>query len=169
MNWDALFGVHMPVAEIILRGSAIYWFLFVLFRFVMHRDIGAVGIADVLLLVIVADAAQNAMAGEYKSITEGMILIATIVGWNLMLDWLASRFALFERLAAPPPLILVRNGRIYRAHLRKEMMTLEDLMSKLRREGIQQLGEVKEAWMESDGEISVIRRRGTGTGADASG
>src|SRR5688500_11641211 len=112
MNWDTLFVVHMPVSEILIRGSAMYWFLFLLFRFVMHRDIGALGIADILLLVLVADASQNAMAGEYKSISEGMLLVATIAGWNILLDWLAARFSLVERFAAPPPLDLVRNGRV---------------------------------------------------------
>ena len=52
MDWEALFGIHMPIAEIMLRGSAVYWFLFLIFRFVLRRDVGAVGIADVLLLVL---------------------------------------------------------------------------------------------------------------------
>ncbi len=159
MNWDALFGIHMPLAEILLRGSAIYWFLFLLFRFIMHRDVGAVGIADILLLVLVADASQNAMAGEYKSISEGMVLVATIIGWNLLLDWLASRFTLFERLSAPPPLVLVRNGRLNMTNLRREMLSREDLMGMLRLEGVENLTDVKVARMEPNGEISVIRRR----------
>ena len=51
MNWNELFGIHLPVAEIVLRGSCIYWVLFLLFRFVLRRDVGAIGIADILLLV----------------------------------------------------------------------------------------------------------------------
>lgn len=159
MDWNALFGIHHPVAELMIRGSAMYWFLFLLFRFVMHRDVGAVGIADILLLVLVADASQNAMAGEYKSITEGMVLVGTIVGWNLLLDYLASRIPAVERFAQPRPLILVRDGRLNRRNMRKEMLTMDDLMGKLRMEGIESVEQVKQAWMESDGEISVVRRR----------
>ena len=78
MNFSDLFAFHVSPIELVVRGTLIYWFLFLIFRFVMRRDIGGVGIADVLLLVIIADAAQNAMAGEYRTITEGCILISTI-------------------------------------------------------------------------------------------
>jgi uncharacterized membrane protein YcaP (DUF421 family) len=82
VDWGELFGLSMPLAEIVIRGSAMYWFLFLVFRFVVRRDVGAVGIGDLLVLVIVADAAQNAMAGEYKSVTDGIVLVSTLIGWN---------------------------------------------------------------------------------------
>src|SRR3954464_5411121 len=63
-----LFGFSIHPAEILVRGTAIYWFLFLLFRFVLRRDTGSMAISDILLVVLVADAAQNAMAGDYKSI-----------------------------------------------------------------------------------------------------
>lgn len=101
LNWSELFGIHFSIAELIVHGSAIDFFLFLVFRFVLHRDVGALGVADILLLVIVSDAAQNAMAGEYKSISEGFILIATIIGWNVLLDWLAFRYPAFAKFAQP--------------------------------------------------------------------
>ena len=58
-----------------LRGTLVYWLLFLIFRFLLRRDVGAVGIADILLLVIVADAAQNAMSGGYDTFAEGAILV----------------------------------------------------------------------------------------------
>jgi uncharacterized membrane protein YcaP (DUF421 family) len=82
MDWQSLFAVNVPPFEIFVRGTLIYWFLFGVFRFVLHRDVGGLGIADLLLLVLVADAAQNAMAGDYQSISEGLILVTTIIGWN---------------------------------------------------------------------------------------
>ena len=89
----------MPVWEIVVRGSAIYLSLWAIFRFVVHRDVGAVGIADILVLVLVADAAQNAMAGGYHTVGEGLVLIATLIAWNVLFDWLAYRFPAFARLA----------------------------------------------------------------------
>jgi uncharacterized membrane protein YcaP (DUF421 family) len=112
MNFGELFGIHMPVAEILLRGTCIYWALFLLFRFVLRRDVGSMSMADILLLVIIADASQNAMAGEYNSISEGIVLIATIAGWNLLLDWLAFQFHWVDKLIKPSVLVLVRHGRI---------------------------------------------------------
>ena len=63
-----LFAVHVSVPELVLRGTLVYWLLFLIFRFVLRRDVGAVGIADILLLVIVADAAQNAMAAAFAKL-----------------------------------------------------------------------------------------------------
>jgi uncharacterized membrane protein YcaP (DUF421 family) len=157
MDLAALFAVNVPVAEILIRGSVIYWFLFLIFRFVIRRDIGALGIADVLLLVILADAAQNAMAGEYKSITEGCILLGTIIGWNVLLDWLSYRYRFVNRFTTPRALPLVRHGRFLLPNLRRERLTADEVMSRLREQGIAHLRQVRHAYMESDGQISVIR------------
>ncbi|HWL62505.1 MAG TPA: YetF domain-containing protein [Steroidobacteraceae bacterium] len=157
MDIGELFAVKMPVAEILIRGTAIYWFLFLVFRFVLRRDVGAIGIADVLLLVILADAAQNAMAGEYKTISEGIILLSTIIGWNMLLDWLAYRFPAINRFTTPRALLLVRHGRFLLENLRREYLTREEVMSKLREQGISHLRDVRHAYMESDGQISVMR------------
>jgi len=153
-----LFGLHIPVLEILLRGSCIYWFLFVLFRFVVRRDVGAIGIADILLLVIIADAAQNAMAGEYKSITEGVLLVSTIVAWNLALDRAAYHWPIVDRFARPREILLIRHGRVIHENLAREMITVDELKSRLRLQGIERFDQVRHARMESDGEISVIKR-----------
>ena len=157
---NAVFSLTVPPWELFLRGTLMYWFLFLVFRFVMRRDVGAIGVADVLLLVLIADASQNAMAGGYESVTDGAILVSTIVGWNWLLDWAAFRFALVRRLTEAPPLRLVHHGRVMRANLRRELMTLDELRSKLRQQGITDLAEVQSAQMEPDGQISVIRREG---------
>ena len=73
-----LFEFTVPAWELVIRGSAMYWFLFLAFRFVMRRDMGSAGIADILILVIVADASQNAMAGGYESVSDGMILAGVL-------------------------------------------------------------------------------------------
>src|ERR1044072_5697436 len=88
-----LFSIHVPVLELGVRGTLVYWLLLAVFRFVLRRDVGAVGIADILLLVIVADAAQNAMSGGYDTFAEGAVLVCTIVGWNWLLDVLSWRFS----------------------------------------------------------------------------
>ncbi len=155
-----LFVFSLPIGEIVLRGSVMYWFLLVLFRAVARRDIGAVGLADVLVIVIIADAAQNAMAGGYETISDGLVLISTIVFWNVAVDWLSYRFAWFRRLAQPSALLLVDRGRILHRNLRQELMSVDDLMAKLREHGVERPEQVKRACMESDGTITVIKRAG---------
>lgn len=156
-DFAALFGFSVPPAELLVRGTAMYWFLFLLFRFVLRRDTGAMAIGDVLLLVVVADAAQNAMAGAYTSVTDGMLLVSTIAGWNYAMDWASYHYPAVQRFVEGEPLPLVRNGRALRRNLRRELMTMDDLMAALREHGLERLDQVKEARMEKDGEISVIR------------
>ncbi|GAB3548996.1 DUF421 domain-containing protein [Noviherbaspirillum agri] len=158
VDWDEMLSFSLSPAEIVLRGTAMYWFLFLIFRFVVRRDVGAVGIADVLILVIVADAAQNGMAGEYKSIGEGMLLVATLIGWNVTVDWLSFRFRWFRRFAEPRPIRLICDGRILKRNLRRELLSEEELWTHLREQGIESLDTIREAYMESDGEISVIKK-----------
>ena len=152
-----LFGFSISPAEILVRGSAIYWFLFLLFRFVLRRDAGSMAISDILLVVLVADAAQNAMAGEYKSISDGCLLIATIGAWNYALDWGAFRFTAIRKFVEGEPIQLVRDGHPLKRNLRREMVTMQDLMSTLREHGLERLSQVKSACMEADGEISIIK------------
>jgi uncharacterized membrane protein YcaP (DUF421 family) len=155
-----IFELTVSPAELVLRGTAMYWFLFLLFRFVLRRDMGSIGVADVLLVVLIADAAQNAMAGGYQSVTEGCILVGTIAGWNWLLDMTAYRFARVRRLIEAKPLPLVRDGKLMRRNLRHELITVDELMAKLRENGVEDLDQVKAVTMESDGEISVIKREG---------
>lgn len=157
MSLAGLFDMTMSPGEIVMRGTAIYWFLFLIFRFVLRRDIGSVTIADVLLLVLIADAAQNAMAGEYKTVSEGMLLISTIVAWNYVLDWGSYRYPAFRRLVSPPPLLLIKHGRVLYGNLQQELLTVEELQAKLRTQGIEDLRQVRQAYMEADGSISVLR------------
>lgn len=154
-----LFSLTVSPLELVIRGSAIYWFLFALFRFVLRRDVGSIGIADVLLLVLIADASQNAMAGSYESITDGFILVATIAGWNFLLDLAAFRFDRIRSIVEPPPLLLVRNGQLLGRNLRRERLSVEEFKSELRQQGMEDWSGVKKAFMESDGQISVIKMK----------
>jgi uncharacterized membrane protein YcaP (DUF421 family) len=160
MNWSEIFGFSVSPLELVVRGTAMYLFLFLLFRVVIKRRIGAVGMADLLVLVIVADAAQNGMAGEYRSVTDGFVLVGTIVAWNLAIDWLAFRFRFLQKVLEPPPLLLIDQGRILWRNLRKEFVSEMELKSKLREHGVTELQEVEKCYMEPDGEVSVIKKKG---------
>ena len=157
-NLFGLFTLTLPVWEIMLRGSTIYLSLILLFRFVVRRDTGAVGTADLLILVLIADASQNAMAGEYTTIADGLVLIATLIGWNLLLNWLSFRFPRLRRWVEADKLLLIRDGRMQRRNMRKELITEEELLAKLRGHGLERLDEVRLAYLESDGEITVIAK-----------
>jgi len=158
LDWGAIFGLTVSPLELVVRGTAMYLFLFLIFRVVVRRRIGAVGMADILVLVIIADAAQNGMAGEYRSVTEGAILIGTIIGWNWLIDWVNFKVPALQSWLEAPPLLLVDDGRILYRNLRHEFVTEEELKSKLREKGVEDVRQVAKAHMEPDGTVSVVKR-----------
>lgn len=156
MNWSELFSFDIPLLEIIIRGTAMYWALVILLRVVLKRQAGELGMTDLLLITLLADASQNGMAGDYKSIPDGIILVATLIAWNFIFDWLNYHSKFFHRLIEPKPLPLIIQGKPLHKNMRREYITLSELKEQLREQGIDNMNQVKKAVMESDGQISVI-------------
>jgi len=155
LDWQRMFVPSNPILETIIRGSVMYLSLFCLLR-VFRRQTGSIGPADLLVLLLIADAAQNGMADEYKSITEGVILVATIIGWEYFIDWLAYRVPLVAKFVEGEPVVLIQDGQVVDANLEKELITHDDLTSQLRQKGIDDPAVVSRCCLEGDGHISVI-------------
>jgi uncharacterized membrane protein YcaP (DUF421 family) len=151
------FHLTVPLWEIVLRGTVVFWFLFLIFRSILRRSMGSVGVSDFLFVVIIADASQNAMSGDSKSISDGLVLISVLVFWNLLIDYLSFKYVWVRKMVEAQPLILVKNGVLQRKQMRKEFVTQDEIMAKLREEGIGNISEVKQMQIEMDGEISVVR------------
>jgi uncharacterized membrane protein YcaP (DUF421 family) len=165
VDWQGAFVPDTPLLEIVLRGSIVYLAIFLMLRFVLRRESGTIGIGDLLVVVLLADAAQNAMAADYRSIPDGILLVAVIIGWNYALQRLAYHFPRFRAFVDPPPLPLIKNGQMLRRNMRRELITEDELRGQMRLQGVDDLSRVKAAYMESDGRISVIsgEQQGSGT------
>jgi uncharacterized membrane protein YcaP (DUF421 family) len=155
IHWNEVFGLSVSPVELFIRGSIVYLFIFVLMR-VLRREPGTVGIADLLMVVLIADASQNAMAGDYRSIPEGLILILTIVFWNYSIDWLTAQSKRIERFTYPPPLPLIQGGQPVPENMSDQFVTQAQLESMLREHGIDDISRVKAAYLEGSGHVSVI-------------
>ena len=156
--------------ETVVRGIVTYFSIFILLRVFLRGRTSAVAMSDLLVLVLIADAAQNAMAAEYHSITNGIVLVATIVLCSFATDWVAFRVEAVRRFVHPDRKPLVTNGRILRKALAEELMTEDELMTQLRLNGVETLDEVKSAFLEGNGEVSVIKAEpdgGQGKGSKA--
>jgi uncharacterized membrane protein YcaP (DUF421 family) len=159
-DFAELFSFSVPPVEVMARGTAVYWFLFCLFRFVLRRDTGSLAITDVLLVVLIADASANAMSGGYETVSDGFVLVTTIAGWNYALDWAAFRWGWLRKWVEGQPTVLVRNGRMLRRNMERELVTRNELRAALRAHGLEDLAQVKLAVMEPNGDISVINKEG---------
>ena len=157
IDWREMLVPSGSVLELVVRGSLMYLLILAGFR-IFRRDAGSLSVSDLLVVVLIADAAQNGMAGEYKSLTEGVIIVGTIFAWNYVLDWLAYRSRFVYWLLHPPPLPLVRDGHLQHRNLRSQLITKADLLEQLREQGVEDVKDVKSCFLESDGRMSVIKR-----------
>ena len=86
MDWGNIFGTTWSeIAEVVIRGSIMYLAIFILVR-VMRREAGGLSTPDLIVIVVVADAAQNGLAGQYRTVPTGIVLVAVIVAWSVLLD-----------------------------------------------------------------------------------
>jgi uncharacterized membrane protein YcaP (DUF421 family) len=113
-------------------------------------------VADILFVVIIADASQNALSGSYTTVAEGFVLVGTLVFWNFALDWASYRWKPIHKLTEPDPVPLVKAGRVIARNLRKEYLTRADLDAQLRQAGVDDINKVRAAFLESDGKFSII-------------
>jgi uncharacterized membrane protein YcaP (DUF421 family) len=159
IDWSAVFVPTLGIAEIVLRGSIMYLGLFAVIRFMGRRQAGNFGPADLLVIVLIADAAQNGLGKEYSSVTEGLILVLTILAWEYLIDWLQYRYPALRPILAAPSLTLIEDGRLNEINLRKELLTEDELRSQLREKDVLRYDDVKLAKLEGDGRLSVIKAR----------
>ena len=165
IDWGKMFLPDANPVEIFIRGSIIYLSLFVLLRYVLRREAGTLGLTDLLVIVLLADAAQNGMAGDYQSITDGLVLVCTLVFWSYLLAWLAFHSPFWRRVVQPPRVKLVEHGKLLWKNLAREKITENELMGELRNHGVDDVARVRAAYIESDGMISVITASGEAGGA----
>jgi len=158
MSLPDLFAFTMSPWELILRGTLVYWFLFLVFRVVLRRDVGSMGISDFLFVVLLGDAAQNGMIGDATSPSDAFVLISTLVFWNVAIDWATLRSPFLERLLSGTKMLLVVDGRMRRRNMRREFITEEELMAKARAQGVDDLARIRRMYLEADGEMTVIKR-----------
>ena len=160
VDWKSVFVPAIGIAEIIVRGSIMYLGLFAIMRFIGRRQAGHFGPADLLVIVLIADAAQNGLGKEYGSVTEGLILVLTIVAWEYLLDWISWRFPATRSILKPPGLTLIKEGQILsKKSLRKEMLSEDELKSQLREQEVENYTDVKLAMLEGDGRLSVLKNK----------
>ncbi|HUH40474.1 MAG TPA: YetF domain-containing protein [Castellaniella sp.] len=155
-NWSEMFSFSVSPIEIVIRGSLMYWFILIVLRLGGRRDFGAMGVADMLVLVLIADAAQNAMAADYRSVYDGMVLVATLVGWTVLIDRVSFYVPFVGRIMTADRVCLLRDGVMSRRNMRREHITEDELMAELRLKGVDDVSKVKRCYIEADGNVSVL-------------
>lgn len=156
IDWIEVFKPDVPLLEMMVRGTVIYFAVFFILRSSLRRTAGELAMLDFVFVLLVANGAADAMTGGSISLSGAIVLVATVVALNYMMNSLSFHFRIVERLLAPPPLQVIRDGKPIRSNMRKEFLSLQELEGQLREEGVEDITTVKAAYIEGDGQISVI-------------
>ena len=145
-------------AALILRAVVVYVFLMIALRMAGRRETGQMTSFDLVLLLILSNAVQNSINAGDNSLTGGLISAVTLLGLNFAVAWAAYRWRGFERLVEGRPVRIITDGKVHMKALAHERITLEQLRSALRKQGIDGITQCKQAVLEPDGTLSAVRK-----------
>ena len=154
-----VFGLTKPLWEIGLRATVVYLALILLVRAVPKRNAGHISPNDMLTLIIIGGMGTDAIMGGSTSVGDLLLMVGLVLAWGYVLDALEYRVPFLQRLLRDRQTRLVEDGRMLRRNMRREMVTEEELMTVLRKQGVRDLSAVQSAFLEADGEISVLKRK----------
>lgn len=159
-----LFDLFIPgttLAEKIIRPVAVYIFLVVILRIGGRRELAQMNAFDLVVLLTLSNAVQNAIIGDDNSLVGGFVGGATLVALNLLVIRFLYRHPNLERKLEGEPVMLVKDGRILRRNLELELITEDELLSAIHRQGVDRVEACAEVILETSGTISVLARHPT--------
>jgi uncharacterized membrane protein YcaP (DUF421 family) len=153
----AAFDLSNPLLDIVARTAIIYLTLLVGIRLTGKRQVGQFTPFDLLLLLLLSNAVQNAMVGPDTSVTGGLIAAGTLFAANGIVAAISRRSPHAAKIVEGTPTLLVRHGLMIRENLNREGISEEDLRRALREHGVEDVKLVRAAILEVDGSVSVLR------------
>ena len=154
-----LFQLSAPWWHFVLRACAIYVLVMVLVRVSGKRAVGQFTPFDLVLLILIGNAVQNGINGGDNSLTGAAIMATTLIALNYGIAFVTSRNRKVEKFVEGVPVVLARNGKLFDHVLRRELVSREDFREALRMNGVEDVSEVELALLETNGSISVVKKR----------
>ena len=157
-----VFDLSIPLWELVLRTAVVYITVLGLLRLAGKRELGQMTPADLVVILIIANAVQNSMNGGDVSLIGGLVSAATLVGGNLLVGRFGRYLPIIGRLIVEEPTLLVQDGKPIVENLKHEHVDVAEVEMAAREHGISDLDEVAAAVLEIDGSISIIPKAGGG-------
>lgn len=154
-----LFQLSAPWWHFVLRAVAIYVLVMLLVRVSGKRAVGQFTPFDLVLLILLGNAVQNGINGGDNSLTGAAIMATTLIALNYSVAFVTSRNRKVEKFVEGVPVVLARNGQLFEGVLRRELVSREDFREALRMNGVEDVSEVELALLETNGSISVVKKR----------
>ena len=143
--------------DAIIRPLFMYFFLLFAFSIAGKRSMAEMDTFDMVTMLIISEATQNALVGQNLSMTYSLLVITTLIGCTVFMAWLKARSPRMEHVLQGGPVILVENGRFFRDRMKAAFVDEQDILSTARKEqSIERLDQIKFAILETSGQISII-------------
>jgi uncharacterized membrane protein YcaP (DUF421 family) len=152
-----LFITDLPAWSLVFRAATVFLVLVLMLRLANKRQVAQLGLPDFVALLLISNAVQNAMNGGDNSLVGGLLMAGVLVLLATGLQYLTYRSPRVERIVQGAPTLLIHKGQVIDANLRGELMSRRELHAILRKQGIDDVAEVAEAVLESDGYLSLIK------------
>src|SRR6266480_6753327 len=152
---EHVFGLTTPWWEIILRTAVVYVVVLFLLRVAGKRELGQMSPVDLVVILVISNAVQNAMTGGDNSLIGGIIAATTLVAVNTAFARIGHRVPYLQHLFESQPTPLVRRGKLIKRNLERENVEEDELLMAAREHGIEELAGVDAAYLERDGSISI--------------
>ena len=152
-----MFDMDLAWWEFVVRGAVVYLGLLVMVRLSGRRTVGQFTPFDLIVMLLLSEAVSNGLSGGDDSVAGGLMVAATLIALNWGLAWLTSHNRRAEQVLEGREVLLGRNGEIYDEVLRRERVSPNDV-EKVLRENDCLLKEMRCAFLEADGSISIIKR-----------
>ena len=153
---EALFQLETAWWELVLRAVLVYLLILVLIRLSGKRTVGEFTPFDLIVVILLGEAMQNALVPQGESVTGPAIVAATLVSLNWLVAFVSARSKKVDRLVEGEPVVLARNGRYDRAAMRAQNVTDTDVLEAVRRANLSGIKAVRTATLETDGEITIV-------------
>ena len=157
-EFEEMFNLAMPWWAFVLRACIVYFILLALIRASGKRTMGQFTPFDMLLVVLLGNAVQNALLGQDTSVGGGLLLAATLLVLNWLVGLISARSARMEALVEGVPVLLARDGKVYKDVLRRELISRADFDKAMREAGVENLEDIHMAVLETNGHITLVTR-----------
>jgi len=147
------------MTNILLRTSIIYLFLITIMRLMGKRQLGELEVSELVSTLLLSDIAALPITDQETPIVYAIIPIIIITTFEITLSVLLTRFPAFKNILSPRPSALIRAGKIDAKEMKKNRISIDELISELRQKDVYDLSEVEYAIMEQNGKITVVKKR----------
>lgn len=146
--------------DIVIRAAVVFFFIYLLMRTLGRRELSSMEPFDIILLVVIGDLVQQGVTQSDYSVTGALLAISTISLLTVLVSWSSFRFRRLRPILAGEPIVLIEDGKVIDANLKRQRLTVEEVESEARLEQITSLEDIRWAILETNGKISFVEKQG---------